>query len=744
MALVSVSAVLLASMAAAGTASAASCPNDAFRFGAGANLPDCRGYELVSPADTNSYDIDFGDQAVSAAGNAVAYQSKGAFANTPGGPVVNEYLGSRGPSGWSTIGVAPPQNPAFKGPETSLFEGFSADLSQSVSQSLFSAPLGGAKPNEFALFLRNSSASFQLLDPDEPPFSLFAPGLDGASSDFSHLVFTSVAVMPGTGAPDDGNFKLYEWTAPGTWSLVSVLPDGTPTDGAAGMVNPAAGWPHMVSADGSRVYWFTSPTTLYLRQNSQTVQIDAAQCQTNPNCSTSPSATWWTASTDGSVALFTSADQLTDNSTANGIKSDLYAYNANTGQLQDLTPAHNGADVKGVIGTSADASYIYFVANGVLAPGASAGHCGTNQQSSGCNLYVWHNGTTTYVTHVISADWAGTAAQFDAFTLSESAQVSADGQHLLLTSAAPLTSFNNNGHKEIYRYDATTAQLNCVSCDPTGTTPTADAVLSAPADIGFSQQTSALNPINNMSTDGRVVFFETSNSLLSQAAPGVDNVYEWKAQGAGTCTTAGGCLDLISSGQSPGAHFLDATPTGDDVFFLTQQSLTGFTSGLNVSVYDARVGGGFPPPIVSTTCAGDNDGCRGVATAGPGAPIAASVTFIGPGNVPGGAVKAAFAARVRILSKIVHGSMFLLRVQVPRRGVVSIGGPSIRPFRRVIHRPGTYTFALTLTKNAKTQLAHRHKLHVPLRVRYAPAHARKSTATFTVTVEPSSKKGRGR
>jgi hypothetical protein len=107
-------------------------------------------------------------------------------------------------------------------------------------------------------------------------------------------------------------------------------------------------------------------------------------------------------------------------------------------------------------------------------------------------------------------------------------------------------------------------------------------------------------------------------------------------------------------------------------------------------------------------------------------------------------VEAAFAARVRVLSKVVHGSTFFVRVQVPRRGVLRIGGRSIRPLRRVIRKPGTYTFALTLTKQAKKVLASKHKLRVNLRIHYAPANARKSIATFKVTVEPKSSKGRGR
>ena len=34
-----------------------------------------------------------------------------------------------------------------------------------------------------------------------------------------------------------------------------------------------------------------------------------------------------------------------------------------------------------------------------------------------------------------------------------------------------LTSYDNNGADEIYRYDAPTGKISCVSCNPTGAPP---------------------------------------------------------------------------------------------------------------------------------------------------------------------------------------------------------------------------------------------------------------------------------
>jgi hypothetical protein len=81
---------------------------------------------------------------------------------------------------------------------------------------------------------------------------------------------------------------------------------------------------------------------------------------------------------------------------------------------------------------------------------------------------------------------------------------------------------------------------------------------------------------------------------------------------------------------------LDASPTGDDVFFSTGQSLVKADPGL-VDVYDARVDGGLPePPPPAAGCEGE--ACQG-AYAPPAAPTPASSLFQGPGNVKEGAKK---------------------------------------------------------------------------------------------------------
>ncbi|MGN6588617.1 MAG: hypothetical protein ACTHKT_14285, partial [Solirubrobacterales bacterium] len=99
------------------SAAAAICPNDAFRTGPSAGLPDCRAYELVSPPNTDGRLLwglsSFGEEALfnlfptelaSPSGNSVAYVAyDGPLLSLPE-PNGNYdlYEAAREPEGWAT------------------------------------------------------------------------------------------------------------------------------------------------------------------------------------------------------------------------------------------------------------------------------------------------------------------------------------------------------------------------------------------------------------------------------------------------------------------------------------------------------------------------------------------------------------------------------------------------------------------------------------------------------------------
>jgi hypothetical protein len=703
------------------------CPNAPVRGGPSAVLPDCRAYEQVSPTDKSGYDVSFGNGAAAPSGDGVSYVSFGAFAGAPANNVLNQYLSSRTPAGWSTTAMSPPIAPASSVDLSENFEGFSSDLTHAFFAHE-NPPFDGATPDLVNLYRRNPDGAFDLLSIGERTGIGLAPIFAGASTDSSHVVFEdSSGLLPG--APTS-NFAVYEWVN-GVLSLVSVLPDGTPSGGFVGQDPFFASARNAVSADGSRIYWSTGggqqAGSIFLWENGASTEITTSQCTVKPSCQTGDGAgTYWAASTDGTKALFSSIEQLTNDSTAqNADFGELYQWDATTGQLMDLTvdPTDpSGGDVLGVVGVSNDLSYVYFVANGALASGASAGQP---------NLYVRHAGTTRFIATLSGSDQGDWGLQTNVGQ-SWRAQVSADGLHVLFMSVAPLSpGYDNAGHSEVYRYDASgPGALSCISCNPSGAAATGDAELAA-GGFGFLFETASLTTVNNMSADGKRAFFETTDALVPQDTNGVDDVYEWEADGTGSCQTISGCVYLVSSGQSSSPSlFEDTTASGNDVFFLTRDQLVGQDSDSNVDVYDARVGGGFPgPPPPPVPCLPED--CHGQPSSAPAAPVAASITFFGPGN----GVQAGVTARAKVLSKVVHGAVFIIRVRVPGGGGVVISGAGIRTVHRAFSTAGTFGVRVTLTGSARRALRHKHKLRLKLLVRYSPAAGAGSSATVRVTVE---------
>jgi len=656
----------------------------------------------------------------------------------------------------------------------------------------------GEPPNNRNLFLRdNASASYQLLDPVSSGASPAQAEFQGASTDLSHVVFDEAAPLT-QGAPGAGVFNLYQWSG-GALTLVSVLPNGDPApDGGSianiigspggGSLDTEASALNAVSADGSRVFFFVRPVSsfgvmqLYVRLNpaqpqspldagghctvaSDACTVEASASQktngsgpggTDPNGPLTPN--YWPAPANGSSAFFTNCEQLTNDSSAFSpspasncavegapnpeVGNDLYRYDIGTGQLTDLTVDKTdalGAQVQGVLGASSDGSYVYFVANGVLAKGAAPGNCnaGSGQTVGACNLYVSHNGATTFIARLDGSDapdWNGKST----------ARVTPDGTHLAFDSIMSLTGYDNTvaggsscgpdprqpggsaqalGTQcvEVFLYDATSGQLRCASCNPSGARP----VGSSGIDPEEALQGNGINHLGtylprNLSDDGSRLFFDSSDALVADDTNGEQDVYEYTA----------GQPHLISSGSgNSSATFMDATPSGSDVFFATSDSLVSQDTDAMLDVYDARVDGGFAAPSPSPPpCQGDT--CRASLSAPVTPATAASVNFLGPRNP----TRRGVTSKVTVLSKTVHGSTFFVRVKVPARGRITISGNGVKRMTRSIGKGGTYQLKVTLTATQNRMLNRSHKLKVKVRVAYAPATGNASVATAKLTV----------
>jgi hypothetical protein len=277
------------------------CPNQAFRSGPAANLPDCRAYEMVSPLDKNGGDITTVDPTIgtprrsynqsSLDGDKLTFSAGTSFAGSLSSRNVNQYIASRGASGWTTQGIDAPLGTSISpGSELFTYETwrnpfrlFTPDLSTAWFNDQNKTPLtpdaGEGVPN---LYRRNSDGTYQALTAvtAENVSNTFAIGAydpepGGHSADFSHIAFSAPGKLTPDAAAVDDLRQAYVY-ADGELHLVSVRPSGLahPQGGRIGWalsdVEDVASVTHAVSDDGSRIYWTASgdgPGIIYLRQN---------------------------------------------------------------------------------------------------------------------------------------------------------------------------------------------------------------------------------------------------------------------------------------------------------------------------------------------------------------------------------------------------------------------------------------------------------------------------------------------
>ncbi len=228
------------------------------------------------------------------------------------------------------------------------------------------------------------------------------------------------------------------------------------------------------------------------------------------------------------------------------------------------------------------------------------------------NLYLSEEGQISFLATVTGRDVEGEpeplgTSRFDGLGLwtqqvgnqpaRDPSRTNPDGSVLLFQSRAEITGYPETAFPQIYRYDATAGDLQCISCIPTGVPATGGAALESYGFDSFSPRPFSPNGyVPNLTPDGGRIFFDSTEALVSTDTDEVTDVYEWEANGIGSCTRPAGCLYLISSGQSDRDNYLYAHSTsGDDVFFTSGDRLTGSDSGEgSTSIYDAKVGGGFP------------------------------------------------------------------------------------------------------------------------------------------------------
>ena len=630
-------------------------------------LPDGRGYELVSPEKKQGGDVVPMTERTRAAadGDAAAFSSLVSFADAHGGTIGSEYMAERtglpGTSGWSTHGITPKQEPlpliaGIFGLDPNYEGEMAADLSRGVYRAyrpITDAPNVAGMVNLYVRDdLRTPGEGFYQVVTD-PGFPLLAAGtfpvrpqFVGASADFSHILFESLAPLSRdlpSCTPDNGDctLELFEWSN-GTLRLAGILPGGAPalsSQAGQGASNKAL-TPHMISDDGSRVF-FQAPAgsgNVYMRVNgTTTVQLNISEKSVRPRESPQ-GASLWTASADGSRVFFTTDEGLVDGDD-DGF-GDYYMYDVDAPAGHHLTLIsrdNNPSDVKGlagVIGASDDGHYFYFMMTGQLLAGEPT-------LGNGRALYVWHDGVVRYIGALLSnpgdSNFNSLTGDWSFNSTSSMAHVSADGSHVMFAAKGDnglagrwgFTGFDHRGPTcgvgcfELYVFDAAADTLRCASCDPTNGLPTGEVQDNVKVDTYASDLTTTPHVTRALSDDGRYAFFSSPDALVPEDINRRYDAYEYDS--------VTDRVHLLSSGRSSdGSYFMDASASGRDAFFVTRERLVGWDTDNSYDLYDARVDGGLPEPAVSPPCVGD--ACQGAvgALVVPGA--IGSSGFDGKGN----------------------------------------------------------------------------------------------------------------
>jgi hypothetical protein len=379
-------------------------------------------------------------------------------------------------------------------------------------------------------------------------------------------------------------------------------------------------------------------------------------------------ARYWGASVNGELVYFTSKAELTNNAYTGeeDNAANLYQYDLQNGQLTDLTvdteEATSGAAVKGVVQMSEDGSYVYFVALGALR--GSRGEVLSNVEGAEPvagedNMYLYHDGEMRFIATLAlgdRSDWdpAIANASVAAGPAMNSAVMSTSDEYLAFVSEASLTGYDNvqrepgdcegrivpetdlpgtENCREVFLYDAADRVLRCVSCNPTGEQPSGSSGLRQFTSREFTEYVP-----RNVLDDG-TVFFDSADNLVPEASKTRGNVYEYE----------GGHVYPISdvTGEYE-SFFLDASASGSDVFFATANDIIPKLTedSDNISIYDARVDGGFPSSSVSSSCGGA-ESCKPPESAQPNW-SEAGAAFSGSGNSP---VTPVAASRPVVLAK---------------------------------------------------------------------------------------------
>ncbi len=365
-----------------------------------------------------------------------------------------------------------------------------------------------------------------------------------------------------------------------------------------------------------------------------------------PNADARAPSTFQGASENGSRVFFTTTEPLVESDKDKS--TDLYmavigcmgsegcpTREKEVLSLTQVSDGHEPAEVQGVVRVAPDGSRVYFVAHGIISNNSN--EQGLAPTAGADNLYVYdvESKELTFIDDLCSGPkLSGFASDLACPTdlvqgagerndtrlwlgQGEAQTGSKDGRYLVFATYGQLVSGDTDNAKDIYRYNAVNGELERVSVGEEGY----DAIGNATDKPSESNADATINEghvgdegakitaqyelrTRAISEDGSRIVFKSPEPLSPEATNGLVNAYEWHE----------GIVSLISTGsdEEPVTEAV-ISPSGNDLFFVTVQGLVAKDTDGAADLYDARLGGGEPPPLVQQQpCSGD--ACQGPLT----------------------------------------------------------------------------------------------------------------------------------
>jgi hypothetical protein len=554
-----------------------------------------RSYELVTPPDTNGRmptaaplgdlgGLGFPTSLASPDGSSVFFAIEGGgLPGFEGNGFNDAFVARRGSGGWST--------------EFASLTGTQAEKAYPggvEAQHHFSFWAVDDSAGSFSNYLRRPDGGIEPIGVGSLGTDLHAEGR-WISAAGGHVIFVTglgftPAVQLEPNAPAAGTGAIYNRTPGGATHVVSLLP---------GEITPSSNAEYLGASKNGNAVAFAVGMTIYERiDNAKTVEV-------------AEDATYAGIAADGGRVFYLK-------------EGDVFSFDPTS---ETSTPVGGGGEST-MVNVSADGSHVYFVSPKQL-DAAKESTAGAD------NLYAWSAAGIEFVATLASVDVTGVPGVSGGLGLwvsdavsppqnrrtgpaNDTSRTTPDGSVLVFESTAQLTGYENEGHREIYRYDAVDGGLTCVSCDPTGVPPHSDSELESYSSERLMPfpPVNAISAIENVTADGERVFFQSRDPLVVADLDGKQDVYEWRSSGSPACGRPDGCVSLVSGGTSLHDDYLyGMTPDGHDVFFQSADLLVPQDTDTTPSIYDARVGGGFPVGAAPQPCQGND--CQGTPSVPP-------------------------------------------------------------------------------------------------------------------------------